>query len=132
MAVTLFAVTLDCPDPERLALFYQGFLGGRRSVSDEGDFAVLVLDGGDVRLDFQHGQSGAARMARPGRPASPSSGVRRRREPGRNGAAAPSSRRGRARAAARRGPVPGIRRPRWASVLSGAARDHLRTGLTMS
>ena len=53
MAVTFFAVTLDCPDPERLARFYQGFVGGRVSVSDEGDFAVLVLDGGEVRLDFQ-------------------------------------------------------------------------------
>ena len=53
MSTNLFAVTLDCPDPGELARFYQGFLGGRRSVSEEGDFAVLVLDGSEVRLDFQ-------------------------------------------------------------------------------
>ncbi|MEV1077499.1 VOC family protein [Streptomyces sp. NPDC050211] len=53
MTVTFFAVTLDCPDPEALARFYQGFLGGKRAVSDEGDFAVLVPDGGEVRIDFQ-------------------------------------------------------------------------------
>jgi catechol 2,3-dioxygenase-like lactoylglutathione lyase family enzyme len=53
MAPTFFAVTLDCPDPDQLSRFAQGFLGGRRSVSEEGDFAVLVLDGTDVRIDFQ-------------------------------------------------------------------------------
>ncbi|WP_016905243.1 VOC family protein [Streptomyces xiaopingdaonensis] len=53
MAVTFFAVTLDCPEPDRLARFYQRFLGGRRAVSDEGDFAVLAPYGSGVRIDFQ-------------------------------------------------------------------------------
>jgi len=53
MTVTahLFAVTVDCPDPARLARFYQGFLGGQlRSAS--ADFVVLT-SGEVVRLDFQ-------------------------------------------------------------------------------
>jgi catechol 2,3-dioxygenase-like lactoylglutathione lyase family enzyme len=53
MTVTFYAVTLDCPDTDQLARFYQGFLGGRRIVFDEGDVAVLVLEGGSVRLHFQ-------------------------------------------------------------------------------
>lgn len=53
VTTNLFAVTLDCPEPGKLARFYQGFLGGLRSVSDEGDFAVLVLDDSPVRIDFQ-------------------------------------------------------------------------------
>ncbi|HEY3687052.1 MAG TPA: VOC family protein [Streptosporangiaceae bacterium] len=54
MAVNLFAVTLDCPAPAKLARFYQGFLGGRVSVAPEEDFAVLVLDDDfPVRIDFQ-------------------------------------------------------------------------------
>ncbi|MEU5882096.1 VOC family protein [Spirillospora sp. NPDC047279] len=53
MPVNMFAVTLDCPDPGELARFYQGFLGGTVSVAPEGDFAVLVMDGAEVRLDFQ-------------------------------------------------------------------------------
>ncbi|MEV0765035.1 VOC family protein [Nocardia sp. NPDC050435] len=47
----LFAVTIDCPDPVRLARFYQGFLGGElRSATP--DFVVLT-SALDVRLDFQ-------------------------------------------------------------------------------
>lgn len=54
VAVNLFAVTLDCPDPGALAAFYSGFLGGRVSVAPEEDFAVLVLDDDfPVRIDFQ-------------------------------------------------------------------------------
>ena len=48
---SLFAVTLDCPDPLRLARFYQQITGGEPTVGSE-DFVVLA--GGDnVRLDFQ-------------------------------------------------------------------------------
>jgi catechol 2,3-dioxygenase-like lactoylglutathione lyase family enzyme len=69
MTVSLFAVTLDCPDPGRLAHFYQGFLGGRRLVSPEGDFAVLALDDGGVRIDFQ--QAANPRPSRWPDPAAP-------------------------------------------------------------
>ncbi|KAB2346403.1 VOC family protein [Actinomadura rudentiformis] len=58
MAVSLFAVTLDCPDPEKLARFYEGFLGGRVHVADDGHFAVLVIEG-EVRLDFQRADNPA-------------------------------------------------------------------------
>lgn len=47
----LFAVTVDCPDPTRLARFYQAFLGGQLRSSNP-DFVVLTSDH-DVRLDFQ-------------------------------------------------------------------------------
>lgn len=47
----LFAATIDCPDPAGLARFYQAFLGGESSSSNE-DFVALVIDGA-VRLDFQ-------------------------------------------------------------------------------
>ncbi|MGW4770233.1 VOC family protein [Nocardia sp. NPDC004278] len=53
MAITarLFAVTIDCPDPTRLARFYQEFLGGQLRSSSP-DFVVLTSRH-DVRLDFQ-------------------------------------------------------------------------------
>lgn len=48
---SLFAVTLDCPDPLRLARFYQRITGGEL-VAGDADFVVLT--GPDrVRLDFQ-------------------------------------------------------------------------------
>lgn len=47
----LIAVTVDCPDPMRLAHFYQGFLGGRLFSSND-DFVALTIEG-NVRLDFQ-------------------------------------------------------------------------------
>lgn len=47
----LFAVTVDCSDPLRLARFYQQFLGGRLRSSSP-DFVVLTSDH-DIRLDFQ-------------------------------------------------------------------------------
>ncbi|MQY21683.1 VOC family protein [Nocardia macrotermitis] len=47
----LFAVTIDCPNPTRLAQFYQVFLGGQLR-SGSPDFVVLTSDHG-VRLDFQ-------------------------------------------------------------------------------
>ena len=48
---TLFAVTVDCPDPSHLAYFYQQFLGGSRYAAND-DFAALTIEG-NVRLDFQ-------------------------------------------------------------------------------
>ncbi|MEV6769098.1 VOC family protein [Nocardia sp. NPDC051030] len=53
MAITahLFAVTIDCPDPIRLAKFYQQFLGGQLR-STNPNFVVLTSDH-DIRLDFQ-------------------------------------------------------------------------------
>lgn len=47
----LVAVTIDCPEPTRLALFYRAFLGGQLR-SDNPDFVVLVSDE-HIRLDFQ-------------------------------------------------------------------------------
>ncbi|WP_194818657.1 VOC family protein [Nocardia sp. XZ_19_385] len=47
----LFAVTIDCPDPIRLARFYQEFLGGHLRSSNP-DFVVLTSND-NVRLDFQ-------------------------------------------------------------------------------
>lgn len=46
----LYAVTVDCPDPLRLASFYQAFIGGTMYSNDD-DFVALAVDGG-VRLDF--------------------------------------------------------------------------------
>jgi catechol 2,3-dioxygenase-like lactoylglutathione lyase family enzyme len=47
----VFAVTIDCPEPEALAQFYRDFLGGELR-STNSDLVVLAgLDG--VRLDFQ-------------------------------------------------------------------------------
>jgi catechol 2,3-dioxygenase-like lactoylglutathione lyase family enzyme len=51
MSARLCAVTIDCPDPGQLALFYQQFLGGTL-YSSNNDFVVLSSDR-DVRLDFQ-------------------------------------------------------------------------------
>jgi catechol 2,3-dioxygenase-like lactoylglutathione lyase family enzyme len=51
MNARLCAVTIDCSDPEQLALFYQQFLGGTL-FSSNNDFVVLSTDTG-VRLDFQ-------------------------------------------------------------------------------
>ncbi len=47
----LFAVTLDCPEPAKLAAFYRGFLDGELFSSND-DFVALTIAGG-VRLDFQ-------------------------------------------------------------------------------
>ena len=49
MAATMFAVTVDCPDPAALARFYQALTGGELEHADD-DFARLR---GAVRLDFQ-------------------------------------------------------------------------------
>jgi catechol 2,3-dioxygenase-like lactoylglutathione lyase family enzyme len=49
---SLFAVTIDCPDPAELARFYRAFLGGALSVSPNPDYVALIIDG-SVRLDFQ-------------------------------------------------------------------------------
>lgn len=53
MATTaqLFAVTLDCPDPAKLAAFYREFLGGELFSTND-DFVALTIEG-NVRLDFQ-------------------------------------------------------------------------------
>jgi catechol 2,3-dioxygenase-like lactoylglutathione lyase family enzyme len=48
---SLFAVTVDCPDPLRLARFYQDITGWKLFASNE-DFVVLAGDD-NVRLDFQ-------------------------------------------------------------------------------
>lgn len=48
---SLLAVTLDSPDPLRLARFYQEITGGELFASNE-DFVVLAADD-RVRLDFQ-------------------------------------------------------------------------------
>ena len=48
---SLFAVTVDCPDPLRLARFYQDITGWELFASNE-DFVVLAGDD-NVRLDFQ-------------------------------------------------------------------------------
>jgi Glyoxalase-like domain len=47
---SLFAVTVDCPDPYELARFYQAFAGGELASSND-DF--VTLSGGAVRIDFQ-------------------------------------------------------------------------------
>jgi catechol 2,3-dioxygenase-like lactoylglutathione lyase family enzyme len=47
----LFAVTIDCADPRRLAAFYRGFLGGELYSTND-DFVALAGEG-PVRLDFQ-------------------------------------------------------------------------------
>ena len=47
----LLAVTLDSPDPLRLARFYQEITGGELFAGNE-DFVVLTTDD-HVRLDFQ-------------------------------------------------------------------------------
>jgi catechol 2,3-dioxygenase-like lactoylglutathione lyase family enzyme len=55
----LLAITLDCPDPIRLARFYQGFLGGQVVATQAHDFAALTGAGG-ARLDFQRTANPAA------------------------------------------------------------------------
>ena len=47
-----FKVVIDCPDPEALAGFYQGLLGGTVRVTDE-DWVVLSDTGGVTTLNFQ-------------------------------------------------------------------------------
>lgn len=51
LPASLFAVTIDCPDPAALARFYQRFLGGNCYCTDD-DFVTLAVRG-SVRLDFQ-------------------------------------------------------------------------------
>jgi catechol 2,3-dioxygenase-like lactoylglutathione lyase family enzyme len=48
---SLFAVTVDCPDPLRLARFYQDITGWQLFASND-DFVALAGDD-NVRLDFQ-------------------------------------------------------------------------------
>jgi catechol 2,3-dioxygenase-like lactoylglutathione lyase family enzyme len=48
---SLFAITLDCPNPLRLARFYQKITGWELFASND-DFIVLAGDD-NVRLDFQ-------------------------------------------------------------------------------
>lgn len=47
----IFAVTLDCSDPHRLARFYQSLLGGSLATTND-IFVALIVDKGP-RLDFQ-------------------------------------------------------------------------------
>ncbi|HEX2176799.1 MAG TPA: VOC family protein [Nocardioidaceae bacterium] len=47
----IFAVTIDCSDPHRLARFYQSLLGGSIAVTNDA-FAALTVDEGP-RVDFQ-------------------------------------------------------------------------------
>jgi catechol 2,3-dioxygenase-like lactoylglutathione lyase family enzyme len=47
----LFAVTIDCTDPWRLAAFYRAFLGGELYWTND-DFVALAGES-PVRLDFQ-------------------------------------------------------------------------------
>lgn len=49
--MSLFAVTVDCPEPLRLARFYQEITGGELFASND-DFVVLASES-SVRLDFQ-------------------------------------------------------------------------------
>ncbi|HZE32361.1 MAG TPA: VOC family protein [Actinoallomurus sp.] len=49
---SLFAVTIDCPDPAGLARFYQAFLGGELSFSSNKDYVALIIDD-SFSLDFQ-------------------------------------------------------------------------------
>jgi catechol 2,3-dioxygenase-like lactoylglutathione lyase family enzyme len=48
---SLFAVTIDCPDPLSLARFYQQITNGKLLASNE-DFVVLTTED-NIRLDFQ-------------------------------------------------------------------------------
>jgi catechol 2,3-dioxygenase-like lactoylglutathione lyase family enzyme len=48
----LFAVTLDCPDPQALARFYRELVGGDLRASND-DFVVLSAPDASMRLDFQ-------------------------------------------------------------------------------
>ncbi|MEO3765028.1 VOC family protein [Streptomyces sp. B8F3] len=50
---TFCLVALDCPEPRRLAEFYQGLLGGEVK-ADRDDWAELFLPDGTGRLAFQH------------------------------------------------------------------------------
>lgn len=47
----IFAVTIDCSDPHRLARFYQDLLGGSIAATND-TFVALSLDQA-IRLDFQ-------------------------------------------------------------------------------
>ncbi|MFD4785454.1 VOC family protein [Rhodococcus qingshengii] len=51
LSAKLFAVTVDCPQPRKLAEFYQKFLGGQLRSANP-DFVVLTREQ-DVRIDFQ-------------------------------------------------------------------------------
>lgn len=53
MIGTLHTVVLDCPDPESLAEFYRGILGGR-AVPEDDDWIDLVPDDGtEPMVSFQ-------------------------------------------------------------------------------
>lgn len=45
------SVVLDCPNPQALAEFYRGVLGGEVEGADVDDWVVLTVDG--LRLAFQ-------------------------------------------------------------------------------
>ena len=47
----ILAVTLDCPDPDGLARFYQRLLGGSIAATND-TFTALTVDEG-LRVDFQ-------------------------------------------------------------------------------
>jgi hypothetical protein len=55
MIGTLGAVVLDCPDPEALAAFYAGLLGGTTSTDPEDENGWIDLKGplGETALSFQ-------------------------------------------------------------------------------
>jgi catechol 2,3-dioxygenase-like lactoylglutathione lyase family enzyme len=50
-SMRIFAVTIDSPDPRRLARFYRDLLGGATAATND-DFVALTLGTG-LRLDFQ-------------------------------------------------------------------------------
>ena len=47
----LYAVVLDCPEPQKLAEFYRSILGGR--IEPDGEWIDLRLPDGGGRLSFQ-------------------------------------------------------------------------------
>ncbi len=49
----LLSVVLDCPDPERLARFYQDLLGYRLHHADDGWVTIADPTDGNHRLSFQ-------------------------------------------------------------------------------
>ena len=49
----IYAVVLDCPDPQALAEFYQAILGGTIQRDPDGDWIDLVAEPGAAMLSFQ-------------------------------------------------------------------------------
>lgn len=52
MAISLFAVIVDCQDPEQLAAFWAEALGWRTSRRNEGEFQTSDPAGGRISLYF--------------------------------------------------------------------------------